>query len=99
MYGDPDTISVQHFEGLVGGFGLADEREPAKVCMCANAHVALPFLRWVVDSAHVGHGVRCYGIEVVFGEIESECKDVEHAFAEFEHGFVVAIDCGAPEEG
>jgi len=96
---DPDTVRVQHFESWVCGFGLAHEREPAKVCVGTDSYVALTLLGWVVDGADVGHGVRGYGVEVVFGEVESEGEDVEHAFAEFEHGFVVAVDGWAPEEG
>jgi len=96
---NPDTVRVQHFESRVRRFGLAYEREPAKVCVGTDSYVTLTLLGWVVDGADVGHGVCGYGVEVVFGEVESKSEDVEHAFAEFEHGLVVAVDGWAPEEG
>jgi len=97
--GHPHAICIQHLEGWVGSAALADEREPAKVCVCANAHVRLAFLGWVVDGTDVCHGMCRDVVKVGFGEVEGEGEDVQHALAELEHGAVVAVDCGTEEEG
>lgn len=64
--------------------------------MCANSHVVGPILWWVVYGADVGHRVRCYGVEVGFGEGEGEREDVEEPFGEGVEGGKVAVEGWAP---
>jgi hypothetical protein len=99
VHGDPYTIAVEHFERGIRGSRLAHEREPAEIRVCADPHIGVDFLGWVVHGADIGHGVCGYGVEVVFGKVEGESEDVQHAFAEGVHGVIVAVDSGAPEEG
>lgn len=79
--------------------GLADEREPAEICVRPYPDVGLALLWGVMHCADVGHGVGCYFVKVGFGEGEGEGEDAEQAFAEGEHGAVIAVEGGAPEEG
>lgn len=50
-------------------------------------------------GADVGHGVRGYFVKVGFGEGQGEGEDAQETLAEGEHGAVVAVECGSPEEG
>jgi len=98
VHGDPYAVAIQYFERGIRGFGLAHECKPAEIRVCADSHVSVDFLGRVVHGADIGHWMRGYGVEVVFGEVESEGEDVQHALAEGVHGVVVAVDGGAPEQ-
>lgn len=64
VHRDPDAVCVEDLQRGIGSLRLADEREPAEISVCADAHVALGFLRRVVHGTHVGHGMCGYGVEV-----------------------------------
>lgn len=99
LHGDPDAVWVQDLEGWVRSAGLADEGEEAEIRVCAYADVGGALLRGVVHGADVCQGVRGDVVKVRLREVEGEGEDAEEAFAEGEHGAVVAVEGWAPEEG
>lgn len=64
VHGDPDAVCIEDLKGGIRGAGLADEGEPAEVCVGAYADVVVHFLGRVVHCSDVGHGLCGDGVEV-----------------------------------